>query len=216
MLSQLCRLENFTDRTATISIRTAPSSQKSWVENLQEKLPNIEAAFQAALNLEVKVILIRASSTTSRNSLGRKVETRTNSPNFNNSTHSRKEALAAPPSTAIAPSPPKVEIEKATYQAAPTERSETKPSTPPLEPPILNHVQKTNKQEINDIIKDDAQVVTNAAQRLAEIFQGEIIPIPDELKISLFANKEQNLSVRNTEQTFTDFPEDDLENEDDF
>ena len=58
LLRQLCCLEDFTDGTATIGVRVGSKSSKSWLDNIQEKVPNIQAAFQEALNLQVKVILI--------------------------------------------------------------------------------------------------------------------------------------------------------------
>lgn len=218
LLSQLCRLEDFTDRSATISIRTDPSSQKSWVENLQKRLPNIEAAFRESLNLQVKVILVRASSTTYKNTRVRKEETHAKSSKFNNSDRNITETVAAPPSTTIAPAQPKFESEKSTYTAVSNYPSEIKPSSPSPETPVLDRVIKPKKQEIKepvkDPVKDDAESVSKAALRLVEMFQGEIISIADNLKISLPATKEKNTASNNAEITFADLGEDEIENDD--
>lgn len=213
LMSQLCHLETFDGKIARISVRTASSSEKSWIDKLQQKIPNIEAAFQQALNLQVRVIPIPATSTNSKNGRSYKQKTSTDSSNIPKPTGNSKNTLAAPPSSAIAPSPPIVQSETQ-ERVAPSYPTQINASTTAAPSPVVKEAGKIDKQEIQEIvIPERTENIPLSTQLLADFFQGKIIPLTDELEQSLFATKKQQPESIETDVVEPEYLENPIDDE---
>ncbi len=173
MLRQLGRLIEVEDNVAHISV------PHKWREQFQQKLSNIEAAFQEALNRKVKVILSAGTSTQTKTAPVNKQPGQAPLPQSSPATSA--EPASAPPSIAepVKSHPPTTSSTqtqiKSQFQAG------TAAVTQPLQLPEFGVLESpatnTETDAPTTAVDLEEDEVAIAAQRLAKAFGGEILTL---------------------------------------
>ena len=168
MLRQLGRLIEIEGAVARISV------PQKWREQFQQKLINIEAAFQEALNRKVKVILEAGNSAQTKTPPADKPTEPPDLPQSSPARSTEPSAVTAEPREKHTPTTSSSQAQiKPQFQ--PEMAAVTQPSQPPpgvLEPPT--NVEAEAPTIAADLEEDE---VTVAAQRLAKAFSGEVLKL---------------------------------------
>lgn len=192
LLEQLCHLIAFDGQQARVGIRS-----QSWLKTAQEKLPNIEAAFQVVFERSVKVHVEVAAPTDSKATLGRDQRSTTapapvssvGSPNVTSAANDSAAVLSSPiPSGMSQPRSQTGIAEPTLNRTREINQSITPSSTQPFQPATgalpqtakssVTHSDQTTKSDLT--WKEDNEV-SRGAKSLAHFFNGEIVRQENEL-----------------------------------
>ena len=157
LLRQMCEIIEFNGDLARISVKGA------WLDALKSDVPMIQAAFQQIFQRQIQVTLEKGNSLTPNS-------TRKNPPPQDSP---RVQQPAAPqyqqPTPSVAPAPPPTPQPAPVPKPATTESNTNTSAVQTLSPPIPTPQADWQTEEVD-----------NAAQRLAQFFQGEIIRLTDD------------------------------------
>ncbi|NJS16209.1 MAG: hypothetical protein HC787_02915 [Nostocaceae cyanobacterium CSU_2_110] len=168
LLRQMCRIVEFNGSMARVAVKEA------WYKKVQQDQEKITTAFQVTFNREIQVNLEIANAATSTNSTDATSTTPVQSQPDASATYIPPQAPLQPPSQPAPPSTP----EKTQPPQISTPR--TQPSAPanntaPPEQTVPTPAQPEVKPEDPEI-----DLIMNAARRLAQALDGEIIPLNEE------------------------------------
>ena len=216
LLRQHSRLLAFDANSACVGVNSHPLLQIAL-----PKLPNIEAAFRAVFNREIKVKLEVPNSHQSKSSNGtNKRQNSYNNKEMRNNETKPKENITSTLTNSQPVSSPTINQSASTYSATTfheqqpiqsqiqSQKSEiTKshftpetiaPSIPPYLPQVPIQNLKVSDSEIdNSRVKNEEKAVTDAALRLVDFFQGEIVDFTPEFELILSSPKQEKQESKN-------------------
>ncbi|MBE9214782.1 DNA polymerase III subunit gamma/tau [Plectonema cf. radiosum LEGE 06105] len=167
LLRQMCRIVEFDGSMARVAVKEA------WYKKVQQDQEKITTAFQVTFNRQIQVNLEIANAATPTNSTAA-TSTPVHSEPDASATYIPPQAPLQPPSQAVPPSTP----EKTQPSQISTPRTQPSPAANNTAPP--EQAIPTPPQPETTSKDPEIDLIMNAARRLAQALDGEIIPLNEE------------------------------------